>query len=118
MAYDSVKEYARGIGEATIVLNLPSLSEASNTRTFEALASRAALIAPAMLYPDSLFEHGEHLLYYKDNPAEAFLEMKDKFREISWQGYELILKRHTMVHRLREILDVIRTRPLRFTRKR
>ncbi len=115
--YETVEEYAKGIGDAEIVLNLPSLSEASNTRTFEVLASRTALITPAMAYPDALFEHGKHLLYYKGSPALAFEEAKSIFREIAWQGYEEVLKKHTIKHRLEEVLVSIH-RPVRFHRSR
>jgi spore maturation protein CgeB len=116
--YDTVEEYADAISRSKVVLNLPSLSEASNTRTFEVLASKTALITPAMLYPDSLFEHGKHLLYYQGNPSSSFEEVKKAMNEIAQQGYEEVLRKHTIKHRLRTVLDIVGSRPLRFARKR
>lgn len=115
--YETVEEYAQEIGRAEVVLNLPSLSEASNTRTFEVLASRTALITPAMECPDALFEHGKHLLYYQGSPAPAFEEAKSASRVIAQQGYEEVLKKHTIKHRLEEVLTAIH-RPVRFHRNR
>jgi len=116
--YSTVEEYAEAISRASVVLNLPSLSAASNTRTFEVLASKTALITSAMYFPDSLFKHGEHLLYYQDSPASAFSELNPTIAErLAQQGYEEVIKRHTIEHRLHEILRLI-NRPLRkFSRK-
>ena len=115
--YDETKDYVYGIGRATAVLNLPSLSEASNTRTFETLACKTALITPAMRYPDYLFEDGKHLLYYQGSPEEAVSKMRTEATRLAEQGYDLVTKRHSMLHRMRYILDTINARPLRFRKR-
>ena len=116
--YATVEEYAEATSRASVVLNLPSLSEASNTRTFEVLASKTPLITPSLHYPDGLFKHGENLLYYEGSPAAAFNELSPAVAErIAQKGYEEVLKKHTIEHRLEEVLRII-CRPLRkFTRK-
>jgi hypothetical protein len=116
--YNTIEEYIDAIKGATVVLNLPSLSEASNTRTFEVLASKTMLIAPAMLYPDGLFEDGKHLLYYQGSPASAFEKVKDLSVSLAQQGYDEVLKKHTITHRMKTVLDAVGFRPMRFSRKR
>ena len=115
--YATVEEYAVAIGNASVVLNLPSLSEASNTRTFEVLASRTALITPSMLHADGIFEHKKHLLYYQGSPATAFEEVREMASKIAENGYEEILKKHTIKHRLEEVFRQT-NRPIRFSSRR
>ena len=116
--YPSIEEYADAIGKATTILNLPTLSETSNTRTFEALASQTVLITPTLTHDDAIFQSGEHLLYYDESPALVFEKltrvMKDR---LPLQGYAEILKKHTIEHRLEEVLKKINIRPLRFSRR-
>lgn len=116
--YATVEEYAEAISRASMILNLPSLSEASNTRTFEALASKTVLITPAMLYPDALFTHGTHLLYYQGSPAPVFESLNPSVAEaIAQQGYEEVIGKHTIRHRMATVLETVK-RPLRrFSRK-
>jgi hypothetical protein len=116
--YATIDQYIDAIKGATVVLNLPSLSEASNTRTFEVLASKTMLIAPAMLYPDGIFEDGVHLLYYQGSPVSAFEKVKDLAGTLAQQGYDEVLRKHTITHRMKTVLDAVGFRPMRFSRKR
>lgn len=116
--YATVEEYAMAIANASVVLILPSLTEASNARTFEVLASRTALIAPFMIFPDTLFSHGKHLMFYQGNPAKCFEEMTPSMAEkLAQRGYEEVMENHTIEHRLKKVLSLT-IRPLRFSRKR
>lgn len=121
---ETTEEYADAIGRATVVLDLPSLSEQSNTRVFEVLASRTALITPTLLHDDSMFVHGKHLLYYSGSPRAAFEAIRDKARvvgvaqEIARQGYEEVKSKHTMEHRLEILLKDIGQRSLRWAARK
>jgi hypothetical protein len=102
--YQTSIEYARGIAEAPVIIGLPSLSMLTVTSVFEALASKTPLITPALSYPDGLFEHGKHLLYYDTDPCAL---LKDIDPDMARRGYDEILAYHTIEHRLSAILNIV-----------
>lgn len=103
-------EYAEIAAVSKVVLNLPSVSDFNVARVFEVLATKTILLTPALTYPDGLFKHGIHLLYYEGNPLEHLYNLD---KDIAQRGYEEILSKHTVEHRLEKILIEVQGRPLR-----
>ena len=99
----TVEEYADILARSSVVLSLPSLSALTVTQVFEVLASRTLLVAPALIYPDGLFEHGRHLLYYDDDPSPLLRRNE----EVATRGYDEVLAHHTIEHRLSDVLKAI-----------
>jgi hypothetical protein len=102
-------EYAEIAAESRVVLHLPTMANFNTGRVFEILATKTILLAPALKYPDGLFKHGEHLLYYEGNPLDLLDNIDEKIAE---RGYKEVIAKHTVEHRLEELLIAVR-RPLR-----
>jgi hypothetical protein len=116
-------EYIRLTASASVVLNLPTLSQLNSTRVYEAMACKALLITPLMGGSDenySMFETGKHLMYYTDSPMEALSLMEivhtdsnvwhyslnNEGQAIADAGYQEILKNHTLKQRLVKMLQI------------
>lgn len=105
------EEYASETGRAKMMLNIPSMSELSNTRVFETMACKTALVTPIMAGPGnySMFEDGKHLLYFTGDPMPAIKRLLngDYLREqIAEQGYQEIHARHKLEYRLQKMLEL------------
>jgi hypothetical protein len=115
--------YVQYINKAHVVLNLPSMSDMSTARVFEVMACGTALITPRTENVGNydMFLHGEHLMYYEDDPREAMQALKttDKrairlpnrpivketlLQRLSRQGREEVVAHHSLESRLKQML--------------
>jgi hypothetical protein len=121
----TVLEYAQELNRAKIILNLPSLSEMSTARVFEAMACGSALVTPIMGGPEnySMFEHGKHLLYYTDDPIPCMKEILkgsisavrlrrpltalSLYERLCKYGTETVMQAHRLDQRLNKVLESI-----------
>lgn len=105
---ESSYQYAIDMGSANVVLNLPSLSNMSTARVFEAMASGAALVTPIMDGPEnySMFEHGKHLFYYKpdENPTDM-VRWAITHPTMAADGFTEVWEKHKLEHRLKILLE-------------
>jgi spore maturation protein CgeB len=81
----------------------------ASPRVFEALACRAFLICDRQRDVFSLFCDGEHLAGF-DNGADLakkvryYLDHPQERQTIACKGHEEVMRRHTYVHRIEELL--------------
>lgn len=123
--YDiSRSEYIHLTSKASVVLNLPTLSQLNSTRVYEAMACKALTITPLMGGANenySMFENGKHLMYYTESPVEALRCVETVHTGINmWHyclsnegqciaeaGYQEVIKNHTLKQRLTKMLQVV-----------
>ncbi len=105
--FENVTAYATAIATTDTVLILPCLSDTSNARTFEVLASGTSLVTAALQYEDHIFTHNTHLLYYVGDPCFEMHRARGAGRDMAMRAYEEILKKHTIEHRLFTVFERI-----------
>jgi len=97
---------------ARIVLN-HAVQQDVNMRVFEVLATRAFLLTPDVPGLRDLFQDGVHLVTYKDGDVADclekiayYLDRDDEREQIAEAGYQEVLAKHTIRHRVDQILTV------------
>jgi tetratricopeptide (TPR) repeat protein/glycosyltransferase involved in cell wall biosynthesis/ubiquinone/menaquinone biosynthesis C-methylase UbiE len=82
-----------------------------NMRVFEALCSGTMLLTDDAEALRELFEDGRHLVIYNDaeiaEKADYYLKHEEKRERIAAAGRELVLQKHTYLHRAEEIIQRI-----------
>lgn len=86
-----------------------------NMRIFEAMAMRCVLLTNIESAKNGLldlFEHGKHLLVYRNEEellelAKAYLADSGAREGIAQAGYSEVMAKHTYVHRVQTILDTV-----------
>lgn len=102
---------AKKFGESKICLNV-SHSDDVNMRTFEVMGSGSFLLTEYVPSMEDLFKDGVHLAWFKSfdeavDKAKYYLANEDKRNEIAKNGYEEVIKNHTIDKRVDRILDSI-----------
>ena len=122
------EHYVQLIDKSKTVLNLPSMSDMSTARVFEVLACGVPLVTQRTENAGNydMFVHGEHLLYYRDDPTSAmqsvldsvYMENKRAIRlanrplkvyeplhlKLSRQGREEVVAHHSLENRIKQML--------------
>ncbi|HEX4349537.1 MAG TPA: glycosyltransferase, partial [Verrucomicrobiae bacterium] len=107
------QQFIREMGEYQIVVGLPSLSPTMVVRPFEAMLSGCVFLQNRVEGERSsqLFKDGEHLvLYDASKPAELVQKINEliaqpaRAKQIAENGRREVLARHTIGHRVAELL--------------
>ncbi len=105
-------EMAKIYSASTIVFNRSILNDI-NMRVFEGLCSGALLLTNDLSENglSKLLNEGEHYVSYRDEEAlsciDELLRNPEKCQEIGNAGREVVLERHTYLHRVLAILDYL-----------
>ena len=81
-------------------------------RVYAALACRSFLLVDDQKDVKSLFRDGKHLVIFKDmedlrQKITYYLYQSEERKKIASQGYEETVRKHTYLHRLREMFSMI-----------
>lgn len=81
-------------------------------KVFEALACKSFLLVDDQKDVRSLFEDGRHLVIFKDTEdlrkkITHYLNHPEERKNIVEKGYEELMQKHTYLHRLRQMLNII-----------
>ncbi len=84
----------------------------ASPKVFEILSCRGFLLCDNQKDVVSLFEDGSHLIIFKDaadlrQKIKYYLDREEERRLISAQGYTEVVSKHTYVHRLRRMFEII-----------
>ncbi|HLI45764.1 MAG TPA: glycosyltransferase [Geobacterales bacterium] len=83
-----------------------------NSRNFEVLGCKSFLLSDYNKGFDGLFENKKHLVI-ADSPkemielAEYYLDNEEELEKIAQQGYEEVMRAHTIEHRAKQLLGII-----------
>lgn len=106
------EQMVEAINGARIVINLPIGGFKSGNiphRIFEVLACGSLLLTNELPEDSRLFEDRKHLVYYNAENIEEliayYLEHEQEREAIAIAGYKEVLAKHTVSHRVRQILD-------------
>lgn len=107
------QDFLRQMGDYQIIIGLPSLSPTMVVRPFEALLCGTVFLQNHIEGPrtQGIFKDGEHLCFYDaERPEELVKKVEDllanpdRGRRIAEQGRQEVLARHTIFHRVSELL--------------
>ena len=81
-------------------------------RVYEVLACRSFLLVDNQKDVKSLFQDGKHLVIYRNiedlrEKVTYYLNQHKEREKIASQGYEEVVRKHTYLHRLKEMFSVI-----------
>lgn len=101
-------------GKSKLVFNISMLDDL-NMRTFEAMATGSCLLTNWIPTIEEFFEDGKHLVLYKSeeemvDKTRYYLAHDDVREKIAAAGYEEVMAKHTMKHRVDKILEMIQTK--------
>jgi spore maturation protein CgeB len=87
----------------------------ASPRLYEALACGSFVMADEQKDAKALFEDGEHLVFFKNekdlrDKIIYYLDHPEERQRIALKGREEVIKKHTYTHRIKEMLDTIKTR--------
>lgn len=104
-------EAAKKYAESKIVFNI-SMKNELNMRTFEVMGSKSLLLTDRCATIEELFQDGKHLVLYDSmeemvKKARYYIEHDDEREAIAQAGYEEVMKKHTIDHRVSVMLDKI-----------
>jgi len=105
------KEATEKYAESKLVFNSAQADDI-NMRVFEALCSGSCLLTDKMEWY-GILEPGKHFLQYADEKemiekAKYFIEHNEQREEIARQGQKEVLEKHTYLHRVKEMLRIIK----------
>lgn len=100
---------ARKYAESKVCFNI-SMTDDINMRTFEVMASGSFLLTNWIPTIEELFVDGKHLVLYKTfdemvDKIKYYLRHDDERERIAQAGYEEVMARHTIQHRVNRILE-------------
>lgn len=103
------EEAGKKFCESKIVFNT-SMTTDINMRTFEAMGTGSFLLTSWIPSIEEVFEDGKHLVLYRSldemvDKAKYYLAHDDEREKIAQAGYEEVLKKHTIQHRVNVILN-------------
>lgn len=104
------EEASQVYSRSKIVFNI-SMKRELNMRVFEAMASGSMLLTDDIPMIHNYFKDGEHLVLYKDHKdmiekAKYYIEHEEEREKIAQAGLKAVLAKHTIDHRLQEMLKV------------
>jgi hypothetical protein len=102
-------EAARKFAESKIVFNI-AMTDDINMRCFEVLATGSFLLTNWIPGIEDVFEDGKHMVFYRSldemvEKAKYYLAHDDEREKIAQAGYEEVISKHTIQHRVNLILD-------------
>lgn len=118
------QRFLREMSEYQVVIGLPSLSPTMVVRPFEAMLAGCVFFQNQIEgeRSRSLFRHGEHGLFYDENDPAGLVEGirriladPESGRRLAVNGRREVLERHTIAHRIAELLpwfEALRSRPV------
>lgn len=100
---------ARKFAESKIVFNISMLDDI-NMRTFEVMATGSFLLTNWIPTIEELFEDGKHLVLYRSeeemiDKVKYYLKHDEERERIAQAGYQEVISRHTIQHRVNRILE-------------
>ena len=100
---------AERIGDSKIGFNI-AMKDDINMRCFETMATGTMLLTDRISHIEELFEDGKHLVLYDGlddmvEKAKYYLEHDDEREKIAQAGYEEVMAKHTIQHRVDVILN-------------
>lgn len=103
------EQAARKLAESKIVFNI-SMTDDINMRTFETMATGSFLLTNWIPTIEELFEDGKHLVLYRSldemvDKAKYYLAHDEERERIAQAGYEEVMAKHTIQHRVTRILE-------------
>lgn len=107
------EQAARKYAESKIVFNI-SMKDDLNMRVFETMATGSFLLTNWIPTIEEFFEDGKHLALYKTHDemidkARYYLEHDEEREKIAQAGYEEVMAKHTIDHRVNRILDELKS---------
>lgn len=104
------EEAAEKFCESRIVFNISMLDDV-NMRTFEAMGTGSFLLTNWIPTIEELFEDGKHLVLYRSldemvDKARYYLTHDSERERIAAAGYEEVMAKHTIQHRVNRMLEV------------
>jgi hypothetical protein len=107
---------AERFGRSKVCLNIAH-SDDINMRNFEIMGTGSFLLTEYVPSMEELFQDGIHCAWYKDfdeavDKARYFIEHDDVREKIAQKGYELMMERHTIDHRVDRMLEVANNKVL------
>ncbi len=108
----NIHEMVRLFNQSKIVLNPHGASKSfimPNPRTFEIPASKSFQLTDVYRDVDKLFHRGKELITYKDEQElkeliDYYLVHDEERLKITQAGYSRVVREHTTLHRIREIV--------------
>jgi spore maturation protein CgeB len=84
----------------------------ASPKVYETMACQSFLLVDNQKDVRSLFEDGRHLVIFKDiedirEKIAYYLNHSQERKEIARQGYEEVIKKHTYIHRIKKLVQVI-----------
>lgn len=103
---DAAKIYAK----SKICINV-AMKEDLNMRCFEVMGAGGFLLTDYVPHMEELFEDGKHLVLYRSHDeavdkAKYYLSHDSEREKIAQAGFEEVMKKHTIDHRVDRILEV------------
>lgn len=97
-------------GKSKICLNI-SMTDDINMRTFEIMGSGSFCLTNKIPHIEELFEDGKHLVLYSSldeavDKTKYYLSHDSEREKIAQAGYEEVMAKHTIDHRVDRILEV------------
>lgn len=101
-------------GQTKLVFNISMLDDL-NMRTFEAMATGSCLLTNWIPTIEEFFEDGKHLVLYRSveemvDKAHYYLAHDEEREKIAAAGYEEVIAKHTIGHRVNTILEALTTK--------
>jgi glycosyltransferase involved in cell wall biosynthesis len=103
------EDAARKFSESKICFNI-SMMDDLNMRTFEVMATGSFLLTNWIPTMEEVFEDGKHLVLYRSldemiDKAKYYLSHDAEREKIAQAGYEEVISKHTIQHRVSRILE-------------
>ena len=107
---------AEKFGRSKISLNIAHSNDV-NMRNFEIMGSGSFMLTEYVPSMEELFQDGIHCAWYHDfdeavDKAKFYLENDDLREKIAQKGYELMMERNTIDHRVDRMLEVVNDKVL------
>lgn len=104
------EEAGKRFCNSKIVFNI-AMTDDLNMRVFEAMGTGSFLLTNWIPTIEDVFEDGKHLVLYRSEDemiekAKYYLEHDEEREKIAQAGYEEVLSKHTIQHRVNTMLNV------------
>lgn len=107
-------EIAKAISASDINVNISKIIFPTmvGSRPFEVLSCGGFLLTDRYTATETLFEDGRHLVFYRDfddleDKVRYYLAHPQERRDIAERGHRAFLEKHTLMHRVRRIVEVL-----------
>ena len=107
-------DLAKAINATEINVNISKIIFPTmvGSRPFEVLACGGFLLTDRYTATGTLFEDGKHLVFYDDfddleDKVRYYLAHPQERRDIAGRGHRAFLEKHTLMHRVRRIVEAL-----------